>query len=244
MLLAEQLGLPQEKLERMLRRLDARDVSRDAPVSGDSMAPLVDLLPADTDVTLDTSGYSASFANKNVGADKVVTVTGLAATDAGSGKAANYTVDQPAYSATGPVNENLLADITVLSTTGSINAANKVYDGSAAATATKVVDDKVGSDAVTLGGTASFASPNDTSNHSALFLSMNATRSSGPTLDSRSSPSSIAGTPATTRRKASVVTQKPSGTRRPSIRESSPRCAPLPPTTATCVWSISWKPNT
>ena len=23
-----------------------------------------------------------------------------------------------------------------------------------------------------------------------------------------------------------------------------PRCAPLPPTTATCVWSISWKPNT
>ncbi|ABS26758.1 pyruvate phosphate dikinase PEP/pyruvate-binding [Anaeromyxobacter sp. Fw109-5] len=30
----------------------------------------------------------------------------------------------------------------------------------------------------------------------------------------------------------------------PSIRESSPRCAPLPPTTATCVWSISSKPKT
>ena len=41
--------------------------------------------------------------------------------------------------------------------------------------------------------------------------------------------------------KASVVTQKPAGTRMPSIRESSPRCAPLPPTTATCVWSISSK---
>jgi pimeloyl-ACP methyl ester carboxylesterase len=44
------------------------------------------------------------------------------------------------------------------------------------------------------------------------------------------------------RRKASVVTQKPAGTRMPSIRESSPRCAPLPPTTATCVWSISRDP--
>jgi len=34
------------------------------------------------------------------------------------------------------------------------------------------------------------------------------------------------------------------GTRMPSIRDSPPRCAPLPPTTATCVWSISWKPST
>ena len=41
------------------------------------------------------------------------------------------------------------------------------------------------------------------------------------------------------RRKASVVTQKPGGTRMSSIRESSPRFAPLPPTTATCVASIS-----
>ena len=46
------------------------------------------------------------------------------------------------------------------------------------------------------------------------------------------------------RSKASVVTQKPAGTRMPSILESSPRCAPLPPTTATCVRSISWKPST
>src|SRR6266480_1264994 len=46
------------------------------------------------------------------------------------------------------------------------------------------------------------------------------------------------------RRKASVVTQKPAGTRIPSIRDSSPRCAPLPPTTATCVSSTSWRPIT
>ena len=46
------------------------------------------------------------------------------------------------------------------------------------------------------------------------------------------------------RRKASVVTQKPGGTWMPAIRESSPKCAPLPPTRATWVWSISSKPST
>src|ERR1700722_18577605 len=46
------------------------------------------------------------------------------------------------------------------------------------------------------------------------------------------------------RRKASVVTQKPAGTRMPSIRESSPSCAPLPPASATCVLSISSRPST
>src|ERR1022692_395677 len=46
------------------------------------------------------------------------------------------------------------------------------------------------------------------------------------------------------RRKASVVTQKPAGTRTPSIRDSPPRCAPLPPTTATCISSTSCRPNT
>jgi hypothetical protein len=71
-----------------------------------------------------------------------------------------------------------------------------------------------------------------------------ASRSSGFRRDSRSSRSSIDGASAMTRWKASVVTQKPAGTRMPSIRESSARCAPLPPTTATCVWSISWNPNT
>ena len=71
-----------------------------------------------------------------------------------------------------------------------------------------------------------------------------ASRSSGFRRDSRSSRSSIDGACARIRWKASVVTQKPAGTRMPSIRESSPRSAPLPPTTATWVWSISWKSNT
>src|SRR5258705_12153294 len=44
--------------------------------------------------------------------------------------------------------------------------------------------------------------------------------------------------------KASVEIQKPSGTLIPSILDSSPRLAPLPPTTLSFALSISWKPNT
>jgi RNA polymerase sigma-32 factor len=45
-ILAEKLGLPRAELEQMLRRLDTRDVSLDAPVAGDSATPLIDLMPA------------------------------------------------------------------------------------------------------------------------------------------------------------------------------------------------------
>jgi RNA polymerase sigma-32 factor len=45
-ILAEKLGLPREELEQMLRRLDTRDVSLDAPIAGDSVTPLIDLMPA------------------------------------------------------------------------------------------------------------------------------------------------------------------------------------------------------
>ena len=55
-------------------------------------------------------------------------------------------------------------------------------------------------------------------------------RSSSPPSDDVSS---------TIRLKASVEMQKPSGTRIPSILESSPRFAPLPPTTEVFVWSTS-----
>ena len=121
-------------------------------------AVLVDVLPADADVTLDTSGYGATFANKNVGTGKVVTVTGLTAIDGGSGAAVNYTVVQPAYSATGPENENLLADITAKHVTGSFTAANKVYNGNTAASiASQSLAGEVSGDDVDLTGTPSFA---------------------------------------------------------------------------------------
>ena len=59
--------------------------------------------------------------------------------------------------------------------------------------------------------------------------------------ESRSSCSSIDGRAATARRKASAVKLNPGGTRIPSIRDSSPGCAPLPPTTAT--WESSTSSN-
>ncbi len=49
----------------------------------------------------------------------------------------------------------------------------------------------------------------------------------------------MAGTRAMNFEKASVVTQKPGGTRTPVIRESSPSWAPLPPAMATLVRSRS-----
>ena len=71
-----------------------------------------------------------------------------------------------------------------------------------------------------------------------------ADRSSGLRADNRSSDSSIDGTAAKIRPKASVVTQKPAGTLTASILESSPKFAPLPPTIAACDWSMSWRSST
>jgi len=52
------------------------------------------------------------------------------------------------------------------------------------------------------------------------------------------------GASVTTRRNASVVTQKPGGTATPPIRKSSPSCAPLPPARASCARSMSCKLRT
>ncbi len=68
-------------------------------------------------------------------------------------------------------------------------------------------------------------------------------RSSGSTPASRSSRSPTDAS-AMILLNASVVIQKPPGTRTPSIRDNAPRCAPLPPTTATCVSSASSRSRT
>ena len=72
--------------------------------------------------TVAYSGGSATFADKNVSNAKVVTATGLALTGTDAG---NYTVSDTATTT---------ADIAPLGLTGSITAANKVYDASTAAT--------------------------------------------------------------------------------------------------------------
>jgi len=96
------------------------------------------------DVTL-TAG-TAAFGNKNVGTAKTVTLTG--ATLSG-GDAGNYSLTS--------VNTTT-ADITALAITGSITAANKVYDGTTAATIlTRSLSGVIGGDAVTyVGGSANF----------------------------------------------------------------------------------------
>src|SRR5205823_5110168 len=87
-----------------------------------SGASLVGVIGLDT-VSINSSGYSATFATKTVGTAKAVTVLGVALS---GGDAGNYTVSQPS---------GLTADITAKNLT--INGAvadNKQYDGNTDAT--------------------------------------------------------------------------------------------------------------
>ena len=90
---------------------------------------------------------SAAFADKNVGASKVVSVSGISVSGA---DAANYTFNSTA---------STTADITAKSITGSFTADNKVYDGGTDATVlTRSLTGTIAGDAVSLtGGTATFA---------------------------------------------------------------------------------------
>src|SRR5439155_2457322 len=74
--------------------------------------------------TLSTSYTGASFANKNVGTAKTVSVSGIAITGA---DAANYTANTTA---------STTANITARSLAVSAMGVNKVYDGNTTATAT------------------------------------------------------------------------------------------------------------
>ena len=84
-------------------------------------------------------GGTATFANKNVGTGKTVTLTGavLAGADAG-----NYSLSSVATTT---------ANITAKSITGSFTAANKVYDGNVSATVlTRTLTVWLAGDAVSL----------------------------------------------------------------------------------------------
>src|SRR2546429_93131 len=87
-----------------------------------SGASLVGVVSLDT-VTINSMGYSASFATKTVGTAKAVTVLGVALS---GGDAGNYTVSQPS---------GLTADITAknLTISGALGN-NKQYDGNTTAT--------------------------------------------------------------------------------------------------------------
>src|SRR5207249_3038956 len=95
--------------------------------------------------TLSTSYTSASFANKNVGAAKRVSVSGIAISGT---DAANYTANTTATTT---------ADITVRTLAVSATGVNKVYDGSTNATVT-LSDNRVAGDSLSTSYTsASFA---------------------------------------------------------------------------------------
>src|SRR5665213_903591 len=109
-------------------------------------ATLNGVLAGDTaNVTLVTSGAAGAFANKNVGNNKSVNISGL--TLSGSA-AANYTLTQPTATANiAPAGLNV----------SGLTASSKVYDGtmSATITGTPVPSGVFGSDAVSFSGTAS-----------------------------------------------------------------------------------------
>jgi filamentous hemagglutinin family protein len=104
-------------------------------------------------VTLNAKGASAAFADKNVGTDKAVTLSGLALEGADAG---NYRIDNPSAKA------SIAARALSLSKT---EIADKVYDGSTVAKVSNVgtLDRKVEGDDVTAsadGATAAFADKN------------------------------------------------------------------------------------
>jgi hypothetical protein len=120
----------------------------DADIDATVDSRTVDSAVLGDDVSL--TGGTATFADKNVGSDKVVTLAGatLTGTDAG-----NYHLT--AVSTT-------TAYITPLDTTGSFIVASKPYDGSTDADLlSRVVDNVIEGDDVTLsGGTASYDDQN------------------------------------------------------------------------------------
>jgi hypothetical protein len=114
--------------------LDTTNASLNGVVSGDT-------------VTLDKSGTSGSFANKNVGTGKTVTISGLSISGA---SASNYTLTQPTAT----------ADITARPLAVSASGVNKVYDGTTSATVT-LSDNRVSGDVLNTSYTsASFDNKN------------------------------------------------------------------------------------
>jgi hypothetical protein len=104
-----------------------------------------DGIPYSLDTVSVSGTASGSFADKNVGVAKPVSVTGLSLAGANAG---NYSLTAPSLS----------ADITALGLTGSITADNKVYDGNNSATITsRSLSGVIGAEDVSLnGGTATF----------------------------------------------------------------------------------------
>ncbi len=108
-----------------------------------SGASLVGVIGGD-DVSIDSSGYSANFDNKNVGTDKAITVTGVALSGDDAG---DYTVTQPA---------GLTADVTIKAVNVTAQTDTKEYDGDNTSAVSPVGDALQGADTYDTEGTQTF----------------------------------------------------------------------------------------
>ncbi|WP_092804659.1 YDG domain-containing protein [Janthinobacterium sp. 551a] len=128
------------------------DGTRDASLSGGILNGLVG------NETLGLSGLTGTFADKDAGTNKVVSVSGATLADGSNGGlASNYTVSNPG---------NLAANIDKASISGvsGITAGNKVYDGLTSATldaSGATFGGKIGNDSLTVAGASgSFSDKN------------------------------------------------------------------------------------
>jgi filamentous hemagglutinin family protein len=138
-------------------------------------------------LTIHTSG--ATFANKNVGNEKTVTVNGLtlSGTDA-----ANYTVDQEA-----PI--TAIANITPATLTVTATADNKIYNASTAA-ATSLADNRFEGDVLTIHTTGANFSNKNVGNEKTVTvngLTLSGTDAANYTLHTASVTATADITPAT-----------------------------------------------
>ncbi len=116
--------------------LNLGSVSLQGTVAGDTVSPI-------------TTAATGSFADKNVGTGKTVTIAGVALNGS---DASNYSLTQPAAT----------ADITPKTLTPTVTVQNKVYDGTASGTiASQSLTGVIGQDVVSLvAGAATFPDKN------------------------------------------------------------------------------------
>jgi len=124
------------------------DATTGATLVGGSLAGLVGA------ETLNFSGQTGAFADRNAGNNKAVTVSGIVLAD-GTGLASNYSISQPA---------GVTASIAPRATTVSgITAGGKTYDGSTVAqldTSNAVFSNLVAGEAISLSATGAFTDAN------------------------------------------------------------------------------------
>ncbi|MBC6981405.1 YDG domain-containing protein [Caulobacter sp. 17J80-11] len=124
----------------------ANDKTYDGSAAGTGSVTLQGVLGGDS---VGTTGATFTFADRNAGSDKVVTVSGVTLNGDDAG---NYTLSLPA---------SALADIFQKALTVTVVAHDKTYDGTTAGTGTVSLGGVVGADAVgTSTGTFTFADRN------------------------------------------------------------------------------------